>query len=66
MVPELATEGATRAASPACLTVMVPAFSMRAPGLPAWSNTILPAMKFWLVMPGALTMRLWALTWEPL
>ena len=33
MVPELATCGATSAASPACLTVMVPWFSILAFGL---------------------------------
>ena len=57
ITPELATCGATSAASPACLTVMVPALSIRALGLPGWSNTMRPAMKFWLVMPAAETTR---------
>ena len=49
IMPELATCGATSAARPACLTVMVPWLSIFAFGLlPAWSNFMTPAMKFWL------------------
>ena len=66
MVPELATRGATSAASPACLTVMLPWLSMRAFGSPGWSNFMTPAMKFWLLMPAALTITPAALTWAPL
>ena len=65
MTPELATDGATNAASPASFTVMAPWFSIRASGRAAWSNTMRPAMKFWVEMPAALTTTLWALTWEP-
>ncbi len=65
MVPELATEGATSAASPACRTVIVPRLSMRAFALPGWSNTILPAIRLAFVMPAALTTTLCALTWAP-
>ena len=62
MVPVLLTAGATRAARPACFTVMVPALAMRAPGRAGWSNARWPDMKFWLVMPAALTMTLCAFT----
>ena len=65
MVPELATDGATSAANPASLTVIVPALVIRAFGLPGWSNTIRPAMKFWLLIPGALTITLCAFTCAP-
>ena len=65
MVPEFATDGATRAASPACLTVMVPAFTIRASGFASRSNTIRPAMKLRLPMPAALTTTLCALTCAP-
>ena len=65
ITPELATEGATSAASPACFTVIVPRLSIRAFGLAAWSNTMRPAMKFWLVMPGALTTMDCVLTCAP-
>ncbi len=65
ITPELATEGATSAASPACLTVMVPLLTIRAFGLAAWSKAILPAMKFWLVIPAALTTTDCALTSDP-
>ena len=50
MVPRLATCGATSAASPASRMVMLPAFSIRASGRPAWSNTMRPARKFSLEM----------------
>ncbi len=65
MVPELATCGATRAASPACLTVILPALAIRAFGFAAWSNTIRPAMKFAVVIPGADTTTDCASTCEP-
>ncbi len=66
MVPELATCGATSAASPACLTVIVPALLIFALGLAGWSNIMRPAMKFWLLMPAALTITPAALTCAPL
>ncbi len=65
ITPELTTLGATSAASPACLTVMVPRFSTRASGCAALSNTMRPAMKFRFVMPGALTITLCAFTCAP-
>jgi hypothetical protein len=65
ITPELATEGATSAASPACLTVMVPRLPIRAFGFGASVNAMRPAMKFWLVMPAALTITLCAFTCEP-
>ena len=65
ITPELTTRGATSAARPASLTVIVPALLTTAPGLGAWSNTIRPAMKFWFVIPGALAIRLCALTCAP-
>ena len=55
ITPELATCGATKAASPAWPTVMLPAFVTAAPGLAGRSNTSLPAMKFCVLIPGALT-----------
>ena len=66
MTPELATCGATRAARPACRTVMVPAFVTAALGFAAWSNTIRPAMKLALPMPAADTISPALFTWEPL
>jgi hypothetical protein len=66
MVPELATCGATSAASPACLIVMLPALVIAAPGLPGWSNCSLPAMKFWLVTLAVETISPAVLTWAPL
>ena len=65
MTPELATWGATKAASPACLMVIVPALSMRAVALPGWSNTSLPAMKFLLLMLEDETTRPAAFTCAP-
>src|ERR1700726_3177253 len=65
MMPELATEGATSAASPFCATVIVPAFSIRAFGFPGWSNRIWPAMKFAFEMFDGVAIRLLTLTCEP-
>ncbi len=53
ITPELDTPGPTSAARPRSATVMVPWFSTRAPRRGAPSNTIRPAMKFWLVMLAA-------------
>ena len=51
MTPELDTLGATRAASPAWPTVIVPLFETPALGfLEAWSNVMPPAMKFSFLM----------------
>ncbi len=66
MTPELATRGATRAARPACLIVMAPALDTWASGLPGLSNTIRPAMKLVLLIPGALTISPAVSTWAPL
>ena len=65
MTPELATRGATSAARPAWLTVIVPRFSTFALRCAAWSNTMLPAMKFALLMPTAVTISPVVLTWAP-
>ena len=53
MTPEFDTPGPTSAASPRSATVMVPRFSTRAPRRGWPSNTIRPAMKFWLVILAA-------------
>src|ERR1700692_2505520 len=62
MTPELATLGATNAARPVSLTVVVPLLTILAFGLAGMSKTIFPAMKFWLVMPAAVTSTLAAFT----
>src|SRR5665213_189492 len=67
MTPELATPGATSAASPLCATVIVPALTTRALGsADGRSNFMLPARKLALVMSLGVASRLLALTWEPL
>ena len=66
ITPELATRGATSAASPASRTVMVPAFETCAPGFGAWSNTMRPAMKLAGVIPAALTISPAVSTCAPL
>ena len=65
MVPELATCGATSAARPVALTLMVPALLIEAPGLPGWSNAIRPAMKLLLLTLAVDTIRLCTSTWLP-
>ena len=66
MMPELATCGATSAAMPAWVTVIRPRLTTAAPGAAGWSNTMCPAMKFWLVIPAAVAMKPAVLICAPL
>ena len=65
IVPEFATAGATSAARPDCATLIVPALTIIAFGLPAVSNTSLPAMKFWFEISAVVTNTVCALTCAP-
>ena len=66
MTPWLATAGATSAASPLCLTVMVPLLTTIALGLPGTENLGLPAMKAALVVSAPDTTSELTSTWLPL
>ena len=70
MTPELATCGATSAASPACLTVIWPWFTTAAFGFAASSSASWPPLMnvrtAVLLLPEAVTIRPAVLTCEPL
>ena len=66
MTPLLATAGATSAASPLCLTVMVPLLTTVALALPGMEKLVFPAMKFLLVVSAADTTSELTSTWLPL
>ena len=65
MTPWFATAGATSAASPLCLTVMVPLLTTIALGLPGMEKLVFPAMKPLLVVSAADTTSELTSTWLP-
>ncbi len=65
MTPWFATAGATSAASPLCLTVIVPLLMTIAFGLPGMEKLVFPAMKALLAMSAVEITSELTLTWLP-
>ena len=63
--PVFETRGPASTAMPRSMTVMRPSLRTCAPGCAAWSKRMRPAMKFSLVIPGAVAISAPTSTWAP-